>query len=301
MKKFIKWFMESSRNKILFFSYSFAIVLVYFLFNAYLKLHQKEIQQTATESIEERIQVNSSSIYIDGDEVYKFVYVLGGSMIVPDSSSRRAISVRSFRLGEIEVSNRLLAFVLRNETVPDNSAEKLVDFPANSGTKENWLMFIDKLNKITGHKFRLPTNDEWEYAARGGRLSNGYKYAGGNNIDEVALYKGNTKDIGNVASRLKLPNELGLYDMSGSMWELTSTPITDLDYQNRLNNKVFLAHYEEAKQQHPEEAEIIKQQILSEPFVARGGAYDSSEEECMLNYISTKTIPLTGARIVMEY
>lgn len=82
--------------------------------------------------------------------------------------------------------------------------------------------FITKLNQLTGQSFRLPTEAEWEFAARGGNLSHGYMYAGSDNIDEVAWYHDNTQ-IGssfyphNVGQ--KQPNELGLYDMSGNAWE----------------------------------------------------------------------------------
>ena len=82
--------------------------------------------------------------------------------------------------------------------------------------------FISKLNQLIGQSFRLPTEAEWEFAARGGNLSHGYKYAGSDNIDEVAWYHGNTQ-LGstcyphNVGQ--KHPNELGLYDMSGNATE----------------------------------------------------------------------------------
>lgn len=79
-------------------------------------------------------------------------------------------------------------------------------------------VFIGKLNGMTGLSFRLPTEAEWEYAARGGNRSKGFMYAGSNNIGDVAWYDGNsgstTHDVGT-----KQPNELGLYDMSGNVWE----------------------------------------------------------------------------------
>ena len=80
------------------------------------------------------------------------------------------------------------------------------------------LDFINKLNQLTGLKFRLPTEAEWEFAARGGKQSKGYKYSGSDNIGDVAWYYENsgskTHQVGT-----KEPNELGIYDMTGNVWE----------------------------------------------------------------------------------
>jgi hypothetical protein len=84
---------------------------------------------------------------------------------------------------------------------------------------------IQKLNEVTEKNYRLPTCAEWEYAARGGNKSNGYKYSGSNDINEVAWYNGNFNSellplLPSVGT--KKPNELGIYDMSGLVWEVCS-------------------------------------------------------------------------------
>jgi formylglycine-generating enzyme required for sulfatase activity len=85
----------------------------------------------------------------------------------------------------------------------------------------NWwdcLEFIYRLNLLTGKQFHLPTEAEWEYAARGGNVSCGYKYAGSNNLDDVAWY-GENSGRKTHPVKDKIPNELGIYDMIGNVGE----------------------------------------------------------------------------------
>lgn len=118
------------------------------------------------------------------------------------------VKVSSFYIGETEVTEELWKAVMGK--CPINNGD---NYPVMIDNNELCVAFIGKLNKITGLDFRLPTEAEWEYAARGGKNSKGYKYAGSDNFDDVV----NRGVIHSVKE--KQPNELGLYDMSGNVWE----------------------------------------------------------------------------------
>jgi formylglycine-generating enzyme required for sulfatase activity len=91
------------------------------------------------------------------------------------------------------------------------------NLPVESVSWNDVQLFIQKLNKMTGKNYQLPTEAEWEYAARGGNQSRGYKYSGSNDVNEVAWYRENSRSTHPVGTRI--PNELGLYDMSGNVNE----------------------------------------------------------------------------------
>lgn len=104
-------------------------------------------------------------------------------------------------------------------------------------------IFIPRLNKITGKNFRLPTEAEWEYAARGGIKSNGYKYSGTNNSDEVVFGRALDAPYFMVGAAYSQPNELGIYDMSGNVAEYCSDAYGNYSSEPQTNPRNTVGEY----------------------------------------------------------
>ncbi len=154
--------------------------------------------------------------------IFKMIKVEGGTFTMgatpeqgnearQDEKPAHNVTLSTFYICQTEVTQELWQAVMGSNPSPYNGTK----LPVSNISWDNCQEFISNLNQITGKTFRLPTEAEWEYAARGGNKSQGYKYAGSNNVDEVAWYSSNTTHT--VAT--KMPNELGLYDMSGNVWE----------------------------------------------------------------------------------
>ncbi len=124
------------------------------------------------------------------------------------------VTLSDYYIGETEVTQALWQAVMGSNP----SSFKGNSNPVESVSWNDCQEFIRKLNSLTGRTFRLPTEAEWEFAARGGNKSKGYKYAGSNSIDNVAWYTSNSSSKTH-AVKTKSPNELGIYDMSGNVWE----------------------------------------------------------------------------------
>ena len=128
-----------------------------------------------------------------------------------------------FYLAETELTEALYAVVNQYSAPTYPNRPHSIKYSLGYSDQTNSCSsFISKLNQITNIKFRLPTKDEWQFAAKGGELSQGYTYSGSNTIAEVAWYDSNSDgEVHDVAQLM--PNELGFYDMSGNLWEWTST------------------------------------------------------------------------------
>ncbi len=173
-----------------------------------------------------------------------------------DEEPVHKVTISSFFMGETVVTQALWKAVMGDG---ENS-----DIPVNNVTWFECQEFIGKLNRLTGRTFRLPSEAEWEYAARGGQKSRETFYAGSDIIGKVAWYHGNSKDMVHEV-KLKEPNELGLYDMSGNCWEW-------------CNDWYGESYYQNSPEHNPQGPSSGTNRVL------RGGSWFNPEEHCKVTF-----------------
>jgi len=190
----------------------------------------------------------------------------------------------NYNIGKYLVTQRLWKRVMVGTPIADPSRFKGDNLPIECVSWNDIVNeFIPRLNAMTGKTYRLPTEAEWEYAARGGVKSRGYKYAGSNSIDDVAWYGDNSSDQTHPVGT-KTPNELGIYDMSGNVWEWTN------DYWN--------GKYNSDTQTNPKGPPSGSNRVF------RGGSWDHDERYCRVSFRSGN-IPVSsgnnlGFRLVLS-
>lgn len=154
---------------------------------------------------------------------FEMVKVEGGSFQMgsysgaSDEQPVHSETVGTFYIGRTEVTQRLWGAVMG--TNPSNFRGE--NLPVENVSWYDCQEFVDRLSRLTGRIFRLPTEAEWEYAAKGGNKSRGYTYSGSNDLYRVAWYTENSGSTTHPVAQ-KLDNELGIYDMSGNVWEWCS-------------------------------------------------------------------------------
>ena len=174
-------------------------------------------------NVEENVEENA--FFVNGVE-FNMVKVDGGTFQMGATSEQGSdaysnelpvhqVTLSDYYIGKMEVTQELWQTVMGSNPSYYSVSSQL---PVDRVSWDDCQTFISNLNQLTGKQFRLPTEAEWEFAARGGNASKGYKYSGGNDIGQVAWYSRNsgstTHEVG-----MKTPNELGIYDMSGNVME----------------------------------------------------------------------------------
>ncbi len=238
---------------------------------------------------------NDVITYTVNGVTFKMVRVEGGTftMGATDEQGSNAISseypthqvtLSDFSIGETEVTQELWQAVMGSNPSwfngygnPDYDSYHSnrnygtnLQRPVECVSRYDCQRFITKLNRLTGKNFRMRTEAEWEYAARGGNRSQGYQYAGGDYIDDVAWYwysipSQSTVDYGSMSVATKLPNELGLYDMSGNVFEWCQD---------------WYGNYSAEAQTNPTGPD---EPIIESHRVARGGGWRSEAKDCRVS------------------
>lgn len=213
------------------------------------------------------------------------VYVQGGTFLMGSDSGKSLVYERpvhnvtlsSFYICKYEVTQELWQSVMGTNPSSSKGDKK----PVEQVSWDDCQTFISKLNSLTGKSYRLPTEAEWEYAARGGVNSCSYKYSGGHIIDKVSWsnnkYLKYTVEVGKC-----VPNELGLYDMTGNVWEWCND---------------WYGNYSSDAQTNPTGPNYGSKRVC------RGGGWATSEDRCRVTYRSYSLEPQThdievGLRLV---
>lgn len=220
--------------------------------------------------------LDSTMVLVEGS-----TFNMGSLTGKSDERPVHAVKLADFYIGKYEVTQTIWRLVMGSDTLSTSDCP----FCPVYDVKPIYIdEFISKLNSLTGKHYRLPTEAEWEYAATGGVKSKGYKYAGGNDFNEVAWNVLNS-DMKTHAVGQKKPNELGLYDMSGNVWEICS------DWYLRNYYKIS-----------PSDAPC---QTKKTSFrLMRGGSWRSGEQRCQTparnRDIRDHHISNSGFRLVLE-
>ena len=177
-----------------------------------------------------------------------------------DEKPTHQVTLSSYYIGKTEVTQELWQAVMGSNPSGFSGA----NLPVEKVSWEDCQIFIAILNELTGKYFRLPTEAEWEYAARGGSKSQGYKYSGSNTVDDVAWYPSNSSSKTHPVAT-KAPNELGIYDMSGNVLEWCS------DWYSS-------SYYSSSSQYNPTGPASGSRRVY------RGGSWGSSARLCRVSY-----------------
>ena len=183
---------------------------------------------------------------------------ISGSYVENNEYPLHQVKLSSYHIGRYEVTQEEWEAVMGNNPARFRDPKCPVEFVSWNDCQN----FITKLNEMTGRKFRMPTEAEWEFAARGGNNSQKkYIYSGSNNLSSVAWHSGNSGSSTHAVGQ-KSPNELGLYDMTGNLWEWCDD---------------WYGGYDSNDQENPKGPSAGSQRVL------RGGGWNGAGKNCRVS------------------
>ncbi|HHF3264729.1 formylglycine-generating enzyme family protein [Vibrio alginolyticus] len=203
-------------------------------------------------------KIDQDMVLIEGGQ-----FMMGSDNPSANKSERpaRTVRVEDFYLAKFEVTQELFESV----TGSSLSYFRNPNTPVNNISWQQANYFIKKLNEKTGEHYRLPTEAEWEFAAKGGNLSQGFTYAGSDDINDVAWYASNSNNKAHKVGQKK-PNELGLYDMTGNVGEFVIDAFDE-------------GYYKSATSDNPVNAKDEKESLAHKSVRGGSFAYDADESE----------------------
>lgn len=175
----------------------------------------------------------SDDYYVDMVDVEGGTFTMGSDDEDADDDEQpvHSVNINSFRIARYETTQKLWCLVMNDK---NPSYFKGKSRPVECVSWYDVQIFIERLNRITGHRYRLPTEAEWEYAALGGIYNTGCKYSGGE-IEHVAWFNDNSDNMTHDVGLLQ-PNELGIYDMNGNVHEWCDDLYDSLSYSDIHRN-----------------------------------------------------------------
>lgn len=222
-------------NKTIAISFFLCVIIISFSCQRSLEQYPEPVRKTIVvedtpfygeDYSEDILGVSIEMVAVEGG-----VYYMGSNDIdaADDENPSHKVRLDNYYIGRYEITQKEWAAIIGDNPSYHKDCDECPVEDIQFRVQE----FIDALNQVTGKHYRLPTEAEWEYAARGGASSKSFKYSGSNNLDNVGWYSdnsdGTTQNVGEL-----VPNELGIFDMTGNVWE----PCSDKYYADFYNFSV---------------------------------------------------------------
>lgn len=210
----------------------------YDIYKSYTGKMEADVEQAIRECFSNSVPTEERITFKVGDVSFDMIYVEGGTFVMgndkgdsyEDERPPHNVTLKGYYISETEVTQSLWTAVMGNNP----SSFKGDNLPVESVNYNDCGAFCRELSQSLDKTFRLPTEAEWEFAASGGVKSKGEKFSGSSEIEKVAWYTENSENKTHPV-KTKEPNELGIYDMSGNVWEWCSDWYGDYDAEDATN------------------------------------------------------------------